>query len=128
MPMTGNEMKDLRKYAGLTQAELADHAGLSRKSINEAEGLGDAFVERRTEASVRALTRVAKVRARLTAQAALHRAEGDRDGDRLYGYAAALLTGTFATDEQTIYNLAISASRLKQEVDRLSQARTNVGS
>lgn len=117
-------MKDLRKYAGLTQAEMADHAGLSRKSINEAEGLGHALIERRTEAAVRALTQVSKARARLSAQAALHRAEGDRDGERLYGYAATLLTGSFATDEQTIYNLAISASKLRQEVNRLSQPKT----
>lgn len=121
MPMTGDEMRDLRNFAGLTQAEMAKHAGMSRKTINEAETRGDGFVERRTEAAVRALTLVAKARARLSAQAALHRAEGDADGARLFGYAATLLTGDFASDEQTIYNLAMSAAQLREELNRRSQ-------
>ncbi len=121
MPMTGDEMRDLRNFAGLTQAEMAKHVGMSRKTINEAETRGDGFVERRTEAAVRALTLVAKARARLSAQAALHRAEGDAAGARLFGYAATLLTGDFASDEQTIYNLAMSAAQLREELNRRSQ-------
>lgn len=123
MSMTGNEMRDLRKFAGLTQAEMAEHAGLSRKSINEAEGMGDEFVERRTEAAVRALTLVAKARARLLAQEAVGRAEGDRETQKIYGYAATLLTGRFVDDEQTIFNLAVTASRLSAEVERLRAAK-----
>ena len=66
---------------------------MSRKTINEAETRGDGFVERRIEAAVRALTLVTKARARLSAQAALHRAEGDADGARFcrgifWGFAA----------------------------------------
>ena len=57
MPMTGAEMREVRQRAGLTQAALAERLGLSRKSINEAEGLGHGFVDRRTELAVRALTR-----------------------------------------------------------------------
>lgn len=120
-------MKDLRKFAGLTQAELAEHVGLSRKSVNKAEALGDDFVERRTEAVVRALTLVAKVRTRLSAQAALYRAEGDAAGARLFGYASNLLAGRFATDEQTIYNLAVSAAQLREEVNRLSHSDSTRG-
>lgn len=123
MPMTGNEMRDLRKFAGLTQAEMAEHAGLSRKSINEAEAMGDVFVERRTEAAVRALTQVAKARARLLAHEAVGRAEGDRETQKIFGYAANLLTGRFVDDEQTIYNLAVTASRLSAEVERLRSER-----
>jgi len=65
--MTGDEMRNLRNFAGLTQAEMAKHAGISRKTITQAEARGDGFVERRTEAAVRALTLVAKARARLSA-------------------------------------------------------------
>jgi len=121
--MTGNDMRYLRKLAGLTQAEMAEHAGLSRKSINEAEAMDDEFVERRTEAAVRALTQVAKARARLLAQEAVGRAEGDRETQEIFGYAATLLTGRFVDDEQTIYNLAVAASRLSAEVEKLRSER-----
>jgi putative transcriptional regulator len=33
----GNRLKDLRAGAGLTQAELADRVGVSRKTINTVE-------------------------------------------------------------------------------------------
>jgi transcriptional regulator with XRE-family HTH domain len=117
--MTGNQMRDLRKFAGLTQAELGEQEGLSRKTINEAEARREDYIERRTEAAVRALTQVSKVRARLSAEAALHRVEGDVDGARLFGYASTLLNGSYATDEQTIYNLALTAATLREEVNRL---------
>lgn len=120
MPMTGSEMRDLRKAASLTQAELADHVGLSRKSINEAEALGDRLVEKRTEVAVRTLTLVAKARAQLIAQAQDHRSADDEETAKLFHYAANLLTGSFATDGQTIYNLALTAATWRQEVERLT--------
>lgn len=111
MPMTGFQMTHLRKTAGLTQAELAEQVGLSRKSINEAEALDGGFVEKRTEVAVRALTLAAKARATLLAEAEQYRQAGEVEDERLYRRAANLLTGNFATDERTIYNLALSAAR-----------------
>jgi DNA-binding XRE family transcriptional regulator len=113
MPMTGYQMAELRKTAGLTQAELADQVGLSRKSVNEAEALKGGHVEKRTEIAVRALTLAAKARATLIAEAEQLRSAGDEVGERLYRRAAGLLTGNFATDERTIYNLALTAARLE---------------
>lgn len=112
MPMTGFQMTELRKAAGLTQAELADQVGLSRKSVNEAEALKGSFVEKRTEVAVRALTLTAKVRASLMAKAEQYRLAGDEHDERQYRRAATLLTGNFATDERTIYNLALTAARV----------------
>lgn len=114
MSMTGFDMKELRKTAGLTQAELADLVGLSRKSINEAEGLGSGVVEERTAIAVRALTMTDKVRASLMASAEHYRLTGDSDSAEWYHYAATILRGNFATDEQTIRNLALTAARLKK--------------
>lgn len=111
MPMTGFDMKELRKTAGLTQAELAALVGLSRKSISEAERLGRGVVEARTAIAVRALTMTDKVRASLIASAEHYRLTGDSDSAQLYRYAATILTGNFATDEQTIRNLALTAAR-----------------
>ena len=118
MSMTGAEMRDLRKAAGLTQAELADQVGLSRKSINEAEALGDRFVERRTEIAVRAITITAKVRAQLVSEAEHHRMAGDSESADLLKQAAILLTGNFATDERTLYKLALTAASLRREVEQ----------
>lgn len=113
MPMTGFQMTELRKAAGLTQAELADQTGLSRKSINEAEALKGGFVEKRTEVAVRALTLAAKARTTLLAEAEQFRLAGDEECEQRYRRAAALLTGNFATDERTIYNLALTAARME---------------
>jgi len=50
--MQGDELKALRKAAGLTGAALAEAIGMSRKSIVEMEG-GKAPIELRTELAVR---------------------------------------------------------------------------
>ncbi len=121
MPMTGFEMQALRKAAGLTQADLADQVGLSRKSINEAEALGSRFLERRTEFAVRALTLTAKARASLLARAEECRQAGDCESERLFSCAANIITGNFATDERTIYNLALSAARCQQNIHSLGK-------
>lgn len=113
MPMTGFQMTELRKAAGLTQAELANEVGLSRKSVNEAEALKGGFVEKRTEVAVRALTLAAKARTTLLAEAEQFRLAGDDDEERRYRRAASLLTGAFASDEKTIYNLALTAARME---------------
>lgn len=119
MAMTGSKMRELRNTTGMTQAQFADAVGLSRKSINEAEARGERFVERRTEAAVRAITLVAKVRSRLLKLADQHGASEDWDSAKRYRVAATHLTGTFATDEETIFNLALSAADYRQELDRL---------
>jgi len=116
MPMTGLEMRELRKTTGLTQEHFADAIGLSRKSVNEAEALGDQPIGRRTESAVRAITLVAKARSRLMEIADQHRAAGDDAEAELYRYAANLLRGSFATDEDTIFNLAKSAAQLRREL------------
>lgn len=36
-PRLGSKLKDVRAAAGLTQAELADRVGVSRKTINTVE-------------------------------------------------------------------------------------------
>ena len=113
MPMTGFQMAELRKAAGLTQAELADQVGLSRKSVNEAEALKGGFVEKRTEVAVRALTLAAKARITLLADAEQCRLAGDAAGERQHRRAATLLTGNFTSDETTIYNLALTAARME---------------
>jgi transcriptional regulator with XRE-family HTH domain len=115
MPMTGFEMRALRKSAAFTQAELANQVGLSRKSINEAEALGSRFVEKRTEFAVRALTLTAKARASLLGCAEEFRQAGDAESEKLFRYAATILTGNFATDERVIYNLALTAARCRHK-------------
>ena len=125
MPMTGQEMRELRKTTGLTQEQFADEIGLSRKSVNEAEALGDQHVGRRTESAVRAITRVTKARSRLMEMAGQHQATGDDTEAQLYMCAANFLRGSFATDEDTIFNLAISAAHLRQELDRCLTAASS---
>ncbi|QEH80815.1 helix-turn-helix domain-containing protein [Sphingomonas sp. C8-2] len=51
MPMQGHELKELRKKAGLSQAELGDEIGMARETIGLMER-GDAPIERRTELAV----------------------------------------------------------------------------
>lgn len=116
--MTGNQMRELRRSAGLTQAMLAEQVGLSRKSVVEAEALGDGKVERRTEFAVRALTLAAAAREELLADSKRTWAEGDGDSAKLLEQAAVLLTGNFATDKQTIINLAMTAAKLRRQVER----------
>lgn len=53
--MQGDEMKALRKAAGLTQEQLADAIGLSRVTIGLMER-GQAPIERRTALAVRYLS------------------------------------------------------------------------
>ncbi|MEA3051909.1 MAG: hypothetical protein QOG72_812 [Sphingomonadales bacterium] len=118
MPMTGLEMRELRITTGLTQAQFAEEIGVSRKTVNEAEGIGDGFLERRMEVAVRAITRVAKARSRLVTLAEEHERTGDEDSARSYRYAANLLRGSYASDEDTIFNLAVTAAQLRQELDR----------
>lgn len=113
MPMTGYQMTELRKAAGMTQAELAEQVGLSRKSVNEAEALKGGFVEKRTEVAVRALTLAAKARSTLIAEAEQFRLAGDEYEERRHRRAATLLTGNFATDERTIYNLALTTAGME---------------
>ena len=120
--MTGNEMRTVRRAAGLTQSALAEHVGLSRKSINEAEALGDGFVERRTELAVRALTLTAAARSELIEDAIRARAGGNTNEADLLEYAASLCTGNFATDERTIYNLARTAATYRRETIRMNDA------
>lgn len=52
--MQGDELKTLRKALGMSQQELADAIGMSRKSIGEMER-GDAPIEKRTGMAVRLL-------------------------------------------------------------------------
>ncbi|HEX8553468.1 MAG TPA: hypothetical protein VF695_02065 [Sphingomonas sp.] len=119
MPMTGTEMREVRLAARLTQAELAEHVGLSRKSINEAEALGPRAVDRRTEMAVRALTLAAAARRDLVLEARRLREAGDDEEAQLLDGAATLLTGGYATDERTLYNLARTAATYRREAERL---------
>ena len=50
--MQGDEMKALRKAAGMSQAELGAAIGMSQKFIGMMER-GDAAIEKRTELAVR---------------------------------------------------------------------------
>lgn len=50
--MQPDEMRALRKAAGLTQQELADEIGMSRIAINKMEA-AKAVIEKRTELAVR---------------------------------------------------------------------------
>ena len=52
--MQPDELKALRKAAGMTQADFADAIGMSRKAVNEMEA-GKAPIERRTEIAARVL-------------------------------------------------------------------------
>jgi len=52
--MQADELRDLRKALGLSQQELADTIGMSRKAISEMERAA-APIERRTELSMRYL-------------------------------------------------------------------------
>lgn len=124
MTMTGSDMRNLRKFAGLTQAELGEAVGLSRKSINEAEALGDSFVDRRTEMAVLMVTSAAKAKARLHAEAEVYRITGDTNDARRAEKAAALLEGRFAMDEDIIYNLALYAAAGVLELESLRNVDT----
>jgi DNA-binding XRE family transcriptional regulator len=55
--MTGQEMKELRLRAGLSQAKLAAAIGMSRESIGRMERSGEA-VEKRTELAVRYIAKM----------------------------------------------------------------------
>ncbi len=122
MTMTGADMRKLRKFADLTQAELGKAVGLSRKSINEAEALGDSFVDRRTEMAVLMVTSAAKAKARLLAEVEVYRITGDTKDARRAEKAAALLDGRFATDVDIIYNLAMYAASGALELQSLRNA------
>ena len=123
MPMTGDEMRELRAAAGYTQAELADRVGLSRKTINEAETLGHHHVERRTEVAVRAITLAAKARSGLRAAADRLKADGDVVEATVHEQAAILLSGDFVTDETTMINLALTAARLRLRLEERVASR-----
>lgn len=117
--MTGFEMAELRRSAGLTQSALAEHIGVSRKTINEAEALGDGAVDRRTELALRALTLTSSVHARLIEDSKRSRVDGDVTSARMFESAANILRGKYATDEETIYNLARTAASYRSEAEAL---------
>ncbi|MGT2513915.1 helix-turn-helix transcriptional regulator [Sphingomonas panni] len=50
--MQADDLRDLRKGLGMSQQELADKIGMSRKAISEMERAA-APIERRTELAVR---------------------------------------------------------------------------
>uniref|UniRef100_UPI0035CB0BC6 helix-turn-helix transcriptional regulator n=1 Tax=uncultured Sphingomonas sp. TaxID=158754 RepID=UPI0035CB0BC6 len=54
MTMQASELRELRRRMGLTQEQLAQEIGMSRKTINAME-LGKSVIERRTELAVRYL-------------------------------------------------------------------------
>lgn len=61
MAMQPEELKALRASVGLTQQQLADALGMSRKMIVEMEG-GKSPIERRTELAARYIALPAAVR------------------------------------------------------------------
>lgn len=62
--------------------------------------------------AVRGVTLTAEARALHLADASMFRAAGDEIEASRSEYAAAVLTGNFASDVRTIYNLAGSVARL----------------
>ena len=52
--MQGDELRAMRKALGMSQQELADAIGMSRKAVGEMER-GDAPIEKRTGMAVRLL-------------------------------------------------------------------------